>query len=72
MGEHTDAQDEGLIKKPMKGSFQRVGDRVAEEVTEKTPSVAVRDDLGGPSEPTDDEHAHLEERVDQARTRDDA
>lgn len=60
-------QDEGLFKRPVKGSFKRVGERMAKEVSEKSPTESVRDDLGGSSEPTDDEHEHLEGRVDEAR-----
>lgn len=58
MAEQQDDQneDEGLIKKPMKGSFERVGERMAQEMNEKTPTEAVRDDLGGSSsEPTEDD-----------------
>lgn len=68
MAEAADDQNqgEGLIKKPMRGSFQRVGERMAKEMSEKSPTESVRDDLGGSSEPTDDEHEHLEERVDEA------
>lgn len=65
MGEQVD-DDEGLIKKPMRGSFQRVGERMAKEMSEKSPTEAARDDLGGSSEPTYDEGKHLEERVDEA------
>lgn len=63
-------KDEGLFKKPLKGSFKRVRDRMSEDMTEKTPSEAVRDDLGGgTSEPTDEERANLDRSVESERAK---
>jgi len=43
--------DEGLVKKPVKGSFQRVGDKMAEEMSDKSPTDAVKDDLSSSGDP---------------------
>lgn len=54
MGTDPD-HDDGVFKKPLKGSFKRVGEHMAEEMKSKTPTEAVRDDLGGSSEPEPEE-----------------
>ncbi|HVM00081.1 MAG TPA: hypothetical protein VM324_12380 [Egibacteraceae bacterium] len=60
-GHEQDAQeDEGVFKKPLKGSFKRVGEQITEEMQGKTPTEALRDDLGGSTEPTDEERENLE------------
>lgn len=62
-------KNEGFFKKPLSGSLQRLKDRVEHEVTEKTPSRAIRDDIGGSVEPTDAEWRNLESKVDQERAK---
>lgn len=61
--------DGGLLKKPLSGSFRRIRDQFERETTEKTPSRAIRDDIGGSAEPTDKEWSNLEGRVDEVRAR---
>lgn len=72
MNEHRDDEDtqqeEGVFKKPLKGSFHRVGEQFTQEMEEKTPTEALRDDLGGPAEPTDEEEENLERKVDEVRS----
>lgn len=64
----TEDQDrDGLFKKPMSGSFKRVGERLDREMQEKTPAEAVRDDLSGQPEPTDEERENLEGKVEETK-----
>lgn len=80
MVDHTDtdqhhgtdkSQDEdrkgGFFVKPLSGSFGRLKNQVEHEVTQKSPSRAIRDDIGGSPEPTDEEWANLQDKVDSER-----
>lgn len=62
--------DEGIFKKPLSGSFKRVANRMEEEMETKSPTDALRDDLSGSSEPTEEEQASLDRRVDEERNLD--
>ncbi|MGI8875856.1 MAG: hypothetical protein ACR2KP_16355 [Egibacteraceae bacterium] len=44
MSTEKDDQD-GIIKTPMKGSVKRVSERMAQEMSEKSPTEAGRDDV---------------------------
>lgn len=58
---------DGFFVKPLSGSFRRVKEKLADELTNKTPTQAMRDDLGGSVEPSDEEITYLESRVGQVR-----
>lgn len=46
MSDEKDDQDQdGMIKKPMRGSVERVSEQMAQEMSEKSPTEAVRDDV---------------------------
>lgn len=57
-------QDEGLFKKPLSGSFERVADQFAEDMETKTPTQAIEDDISG-SSTTREEEETLERKVQQ-------
>lgn len=65
MSNEADQQDSGLFKKPLKGSVKRVSERMAEEMGEKSPGEAVRDDVSPRPEPTEEEQANLDREVEQ-------